>query len=244
MKNRLLAAIALAIPMTAQADVIGVTAGASSWQQEWDGQVQSGSDSIDLQNDFGYDDDSGNVLFVALEHPLPVLPNIRLQNTGVEISATNDISRDINFEGTTYTASETVNSETDLSHTDVTFYYELLDNWVSLDLGMTARIFDGSVTVNGSSSGSTEFDVDFTLPMLFAAARFDLPLSGLYANAELNAISVSGDSVTDTKFGLGYEIGPFGLELGYRSFDIEYEDDSEMVDVTVDGYFLGAVLDF
>ncbi len=244
MKKKLLTALALALPVTAQADIIGLTAGAYSWQQNWEGKVQSGSDSIDLEDDFGYDDDRGNSLYVAFEHPIPLLPNIRVQNTDIEISETNTLTRTVNFEGKDYSASETVDSQTDLSHTDVTLYYELLDNWISLDLGLTGRIFDGSVEVNGSSSGSADFDLDFTLPMLFASARFDLPLTGLYALGEANAIGYSGDTITDMSVALGYEIAVVGVELGYRSFDIDYEDDDEIVDISVDGYFLGVKVDF
>ena len=34
----------------------------------------------------------------------------------------------------------------DLTHTDATFYYELLDNVVDLDLGLLRRLFDGEAS--------------------------------------------------------------------------------------------------
>ena len=43
--------------------------------------------------------------------------------------------------------------------------------------------------------------------------------------------------------GLGYEFGVVGLELGYRNFDVDLEDDGEEAKVTVDGYFFGVVID-
>ena len=42
---------------------------------------------------------------------------------------------------------------------------------------------------------------------------------------------------------LGYEYGVVGIELGYRNFDVQLEDDNEEANVTVDGYFLGVVID-
>ena len=173
-----------------QADIIGASAGAYYWKQSWDGDVQSGPDSIDTKKDLGYDEDNGNSIYVALEHPVPVLPNIRLQRTDIEISESNQLSRNFTFEGDTYTVADTVDSTTDLTHTDATFYYELLDNWVNLDLGLTVRMFDGEVRL-ATTGREGSIELDAPVPMLYANARFNLPLTGLYAQAVGNVISVS-----------------------------------------------------
>lgn len=247
MKKRLLTALALALPITAQADVIGLTAGAYSWQQNWEGDVQSeqlGSNKVDLEDDLGYDDERNNSFFIAFEHPVPVLPNIRLQHTELEIDETNTLSRTITYEGNTYPVNTTVDSKTDLTHTDATFYYEILDNIVSLDLGLTARYFDGEVRIAGSGQSASS-DLQGAVPLVFVGARADLPLTGLYAIGELQAMSYDGNSLRDLSVGVGYEIMLVGLELGYRNFDVDLEgDDDEEANLTVDGYFLGVKVDF
>lgn len=246
MNKKLLGALALALPFSASADIIGLTAGAYTWNQGWDGHIQSeqaGSLEIDLEDDLGYDDERGNSFFVAFEHPIPLLPNIRLARTSLDISETNQLNRTIQYEGQTYNASTQVSSEIDLSHTDATLYYEILDNIVSIDIGLTARKFDGEAKISDSSK-SANSDIKGTIPMLFASVRADLPLTGLYAAAEVNALGAGGNSITDVKAAIGYEIGIVAVELGLRNFSIDVEgDDDEEFNLTVDGGFLGFVID-
>ncbi len=247
-KALLTGAIALALPLGAAADTLGFYVGANSWQQDFEGSVLSSNsetfNTVDLQDDLGYDDETATSFYVALEHPIPIIPNLRLAQTEVEIREDTTFNRNIEFDGVTYGVSEPITSVSDLSHTDLTLYYEVLDNWVSLDLGLTARIFSEGFEVS-SMSESSEFELDETLPMIYAAVKFELPLTGLYIGAQGNGISYSGDSVMDYSINLGYEtsIG-LGIEAGYRSFEIEYEDDNEKADITIDGSYIGLFYHF
>ncbi|MEX1670282.1 TIGR04219 family outer membrane beta-barrel protein [Zhongshania guokunii] len=244
MQKRLiaLAILAASVSVSSQADIIGATAGAYMWKQSWEGDVKAGSQSIDMNDDLGYDDETGKSFYVALEHPVPVLPNIRLQHTSLDISETSQLSRTFTFDGDTYTNADSVNSTTDLSHTDGTLYYEILDNWVNLDVGLTVRMFDGEVRLAATGRDSS-IDIDAPIPMAYVNARFELPLTGLYASGLGNVIAYGDNKVTDMTLALGYELGVLGLEIGYRNFDVQLEDDNEETNVTVDGYFIGLVLD-
>jgi outer membrane protein len=237
-----LAILAASASVSSQADIVGATAGAYMWKQSWDGDVKAGSDSIDMNDDLGYDDETGKSFYVALEHPVPVLPNIRLQSTDLDISEKGTLTKPYTFDGKVYTVGEEVQSTTDLSHIDGTFYYEILDNWVNLDVGLTVRMFDGEVSIKGAS-GEGAIEIDAPIPMAYVNARFELPLTGLYASALGNVIAYGDNKVTDMTLALGYELGILGLELGYRNFDVQLEDDNEEANVTVDGYFLGLVID-
>lgn len=239
---------ALILPTAATADTLGFRIGANLWQQELSGDVKSGNlgTNIDIENDLGYKDSEDNANFyIAFEHPLPFIPNVRLARTELELSGENNTS--VVFDGTTYTGN--LKSTTDLSHTDATLYYEILDNWVSLDIGITARMFDEGFTLTGTTAGGTQtstINVDATIPMLYAAVKFELPLTGLYILAEGNAISYDGDGLYDYKAGLGYETSlGFGVEAGFRSFAIKYEDSSdESIDLTIDGMYAGLFYHF
>lgn len=237
-----LAILAASASVSSQADIIGATAGAYMWKQSWDGDVKAGSDSIDMNDDLGYDDETGKSFYVALEHPVPILPNIRLQSTDLDISEKGTLTKDYSFDGKNYSQSEDVDSTTDLSHIDGTFYYEILDNWVNLDIGLTVRMFDGEVRIK-SSSDEGSIEIDAPLPMAYVNARFELPLTGFYASGLGNVIAYGDNKVTDMTVALGYEYGVVGIELGYRNFDVQLEDDNEEANVTVDGYFLGVVID-
>ncbi len=248
MNKKLLGALALLLPFSASADIIGVTAGVYNWNQGFSGDLRAdkaGDDKIDLEDDLNFDDDNANVFFVALEHPVPLIPNIRLASTGIDLKETGTVSRTFQYEGKTYTQGSQVKSEVDLSHIDATLYYEILDNFVSLDVGITARKFDGEAKISDSTQSASS-DIDGVLPLLFASARVSLPfLPGLYAAGEVHGIGYGGNSLIDTKVNLGYEIfGIVGLELGFRSFALDLEgDDDEEFNMTVDGGFLGVVID-
>ena len=246
-RNHLLIAATALLPFTASADAVGLRIGAYAWQQEFEGTVQDGPTEIDINSTLGLDDETNNVFYVALEHPIPVLPNIALSHTEMEVSARNRLNENFVFDDQVFIVTDTVTTNADLSHTDLTLYYEVLDNWVSLDLGLTVRAFDSSIDIK-SSSGDAELDIDGALPMLYAAVKFDLPLTGLYVGASGSGISYEDSSITDYMLNIGYETTfGLGVEAGLRSFDINYEDeddDTEQADLTVDGSYVSLFYHF
>ena len=234
------------LPTTASADFIGVTVGGYSWQQEYSGSVQSGLTSIDLEDQLALDDDNGNVVYVAFEHPIPGIPNVRLQHTEMEISETSTLTTNIDFNGTSYTATTTLDTQSDFSHTDLTGYYEILDNWISVDIGLTMRYVDGDIQLTDVATSSTSSEsFEAVLPMLYVATKFELPLTGFYLAAEANGTSIGDADLIDYRVSAGYESSlGFGAELGIRSFDLDYEDGSERADFEVEGAYVGVFYHF
>ena len=139
-----------------------------------------------------------------------------------------------------------VSSRLDLTHNDATLYYEILDNWVNLDVGITARFFDEGFNVRELSTlEAGEIDVDHVVPMFYGHARFDLPFSGLTVGVEGNYISYDDDTLYDTKLNIGYTFAfGLGIEAGYRIMDFEYDDGDDDVDATIDGIYGGLYWDF
>lgn len=239
-----LAMAGMMMPALAQADtILGWRMGANVWQQQYEGDVQSGPSKIDLEDDLGYDDETGYNLYVALEHPVPLLPNVMLQRTEIDADARGDVDGFI-FDGVIYSGE--VRSSLDLTHTDATLYYELLDNWVNLDLGITGRVFDNGVDITDVSTGTTgTLDIDYVIPLLYAHLRFDMPFTGLSLGVEGNGVSYDDDTLYDVKVNLAYEFAfGLGIEAGYRAFDLDYEDDDDFADVTIDGAYAGFSWDF
>lgn len=238
LKQLLLAGSALALISTAHADVVGIRLGTYQWQQDYDGDIRSGGDRVDLHEDLGIDNDDGNVVYFAVEHPLPLVPNLLLQRTNLAVRNTEQVRRNFTFDSNVYTANESVSADVDLSHTDATFYYELLDNVVSLDAGLTLRWFDEGIELHSASGLRGQVDIDAVLPMVYLAGRMNLPFTGLYVGAEANGIAYRDASLFDARISIGYEtrIG-LGVELGYRTFDLDYDDDDDEANLTVDGAY-------
>ena len=237
-------ALAMAAGSLCQADVLGFRVSAYSWQQDASGQVRADGNDVDLRHDLDLDDESNQDIELLLEHPIPLLPNVRLAHTRLELSGSNVLNRDIEFDHITFSDGAAVSSDLDLTHSDATFYYELLDNWLSLDAGVTIRHFSGDVELRTSGAGASE-DYASTLPLLYVAARAELPLTGLYVGASGNGISYSDSTLVDYRAHIGYEtaIG-LGAELGLRRFSLDYDDDGDEADVEVDGAYLGLFYHF
>jgi len=242
--------------VSAQADVIGLHAGASMWTPDISGGFQSegsAASDIDVERDLGFSDTSANSFYVAIEHPVPLLPNFRLERTSLSESSSETLSRSISFEGQTYTASSKVNSKFDLSHTDYTGYYEILDGlgWLSADVGLTIRQFDGDITIKDTSGSADEsVSLDVPVPLLYGKGQFDIPMAPfpLAVGGVINYLSVGGATISDRRFyvaasaPLPIEIGG---ELGYRSFGMELDDVDDLdADLTASGWYASATLHF
>lgn len=227
----------------ASADVIGVYAGAQKWNYDIDGYVSTGSENIDFNNDLGYDDSDDNSYFVALEHPIPVLPNIKIQQNNLEASAYGTASQNYTFGSVPFVEGTNTVSHYDFSNTDYTLYYEILDNWVNLDLGITGKQFDGfmDVGIEVTTEGPIVSRVDFkgTVPMLYGKAQFDLPLTGFSVGTTMNIGQTTDDKINDYTMYFGYEGETgFGFEVGYRNFTVEFDSfDDLSSDFTFDGYY-------
>jgi len=234
----------LAASSMASADVVGVYASAQKWNYDIDGYVSSGSGNIDFNDDLGYDDNDNNSYFVALEHPVPVLPNIKIQQNHLEGNAVGTASKDITFNTRTFPEGMDIVSSYDFSNTDYTLYYEILDNWVNLDLGITGKDFDGYVLMEyppgiGSIPNNGRVNFKGIVPMLYGKAQFDLPLTGFNVGTTMNIGQTTDDKINDYTMYFGYEGETgFGFEVGYRNFTVEFDDfDDLSTDFTFDGYY-------
>ncbi|MBL6999552.1 MAG: TIGR04219 family outer membrane beta-barrel protein [Gammaproteobacteria bacterium] len=226
------------------ADFVGLNIGVTSWAPDIKGTINSTGSSnstIQLDNDLGYKDTTSTTLNIRFEHPIPLLPNVKYSGSDLNSSSTS--TTPLTFDGKSYTG--TINSTLDLSHNDIVLYYELLDNWINVDFGLDLKRFDGKVSMRDSiGTTPSNINVDETIPMLYLAARFDLPLTGLYVGANIQQLSVGDNSAEDTTVMIGYEskMG-LGLEGGYRTFTLELDDaknlntNLEYNGLFVNGYF-------
>jgi len=216
MKTRLLLATALACTASVSqaATVLGFDIGAYAWASDLKGSAQN--------TEFEGDTETNAVFFAALEHPVPFVPNVRLSRS--DISQSTDNKTDI-----------------DASHTDATLYYEVLDNWISLDLGIAARKHDGDVM-----QSSVTQTIDSTLAMGYVKAEFDIPNTGLGIGAEFYHGKGSGDEkATDANAFIHYNIAlGFNLGAGYRALDTDLDIDNDTVNLKFDGAYITAFYHF
>lgn len=230
------------------APLVDLFIGAGLWQGEVSGETGE-KDNATTLDDLGFDKNKNNMFWLNFEHAVPVIPNIRIMHTDIDTMADAVVTQPfalgtIQFEADVRTISTLV-----LSHTDATFYYEILDNWVEVDLGVSARLFDGFVEAESEVTPPTKSTLAGSLPMLYFNTQLNLPGTGWYIGAMGNVIRYRGDGFHDYSARLGYlqnSMGvDFGINLGYRDLSLDVaEFDNLYVDASVSGVYLEVLLHF
>ncbi|TVZ39516.1 outer membrane protein [Alteromonadaceae bacterium 2753L.S.0a.02] len=243
---------AVLLPGVASADtVLGVYGGIGVWTTSIDGSI--GVDDIPITTEeLGIKDENANFFYIALEHPIPVIPNIRIARATVKNTGSALVEREFTWDNITFPANAQTDTTIDLTQTDVTLYYEILDNWVSFDVGLNAKVIDGFASVLSQPEGQEaiyeEFELKGAVPMLYGMARFDLPLSGLFIGARANYVGYDNSMLSDFDVQIGYlfeSVLDVGAELGYRQFKLKLDEfDDANLDITYDGPYLNLAVHF
>jgi outer membrane protein len=235
---------------TSSADIFGIKAGASYWKYDISGtvryQTKNSANDIDVNQDLGYNNGSAGVYYLIIEHPLPLLPDARLRYTDIDENANGRLSKTVVYGNTTFFADEAVSSQVQLKQTDITLYYELLDNVVSLDLGLTGKYIDSKASITGETSGMQNASVSGWVPLAYLGAGFDLPLTGLGVSADGSYAKYQGSSFYDYSLRATYTTPwRLGLDVGYRKIKLNLDDfDNSFADVEFHGPYAGAYLHF
>lgn len=244
MKKMTLAALALAAtPLAQAAPLVDVYAGGYAWHPDTTGTIASGAGDIDMHDDLGYDKSDQSVIYLGVEHPIPLLPNVRVSYSDLSDDGSHTVVSPIKFDGKTFTGD--TRSSYDIKMLDGTFYWSPLNNWIQLDLGVTVRQLDADFKIRGAGQEARE-SVNKTFPLGHVAAEVDLPFTGTYVGGEVNAIGYDGSNLTDYDAHLGWRSDfLLGVELGYRRMKIKLDDvggvDSNL---KIGGPYLAATLNF
>ena len=252
--------IALAVTLASilsanvQADALGIYLGGQLWDNQASGTLGDGSPQVD----FNLVDEKQNSFFIAFEHPLPIIPNLRIASTSLETSGVTTLTADFEFEDETFSKDAIVNADFNVSYVDYTLYYELFDNDIlSFDFGLTGRDFDGDVTLaaqvttdSGMVTQSESIAVTDIVPMLYVATNVGLPLTGLNLYAQGNFLSFDDHTLYDYEVGVSYELidnlaVDVNINAGYRAVKLELEDLNDLyTNIEFDGVFIGTTIHF
>lgn len=238
---------------SAQADIVRVEMGAGAWQNELSGTITSGTPAV--TEDFSalnYDKETKGYAWVYIKHPVPVLPNLRLEYAAVDFAGTS--TQSFEYQGTTYSAN--AKSDLTLDQFDIIMYYNILDNtaWMTLDLGLDVKVVQAEFNAAQSTGlNAVQEKETLPLPMGYARARVEIPGTDIGLEGNVKYTAYKDSKVMDYAIKADYtlvDILPVdvGLEVGYRfqQFDIDGTDFSidTSLDVEIDGVFAGATVKF
>jgi outer membrane protein len=243
--KKIVASVLILASGSAWADFVGVRASGGVFDYSVSGTIRDSavtSDTIDLKNDMGLKDKKESSGFLYIEHPIPIIPNIRLGTTSLKLEGTGSLNA--TFNGVPFTTTTTTNL--DLSHTDVGLYYEVIDTAFDLDLGVNFKMFKGNAYLTDGTNTTTQ-KIDATVPMFYGSVNIPIPITGFSIGADMSALSVNKSKISDLLIRVRYQTDyHFGVELGTRSMELKLEntDDQLYADIKIKGPYLNLFLYF
>lgn len=247
MKKSILSIVAASALFTsaANADFLGVEVGGATWMPEMTGDFKYGGSTMDLEDDLGYgDDESSTYYWLSFEHPVPVIPNVKIIQTNLEMDS-NVVSSSVTFNSTSY--STNAPAEMTLNQTDYILYYELSEGliipFVHLDAGIAIKNLEGELTISSDTK-------DFSVPVPMGYGKIKLSTSALPffpfdLEYETLRLSIGDNSFEDTKFGLVYNVElaagfDVGAVAGVRKESLEIDESGVTANIDIEGYYFGA----
>lgn len=274
-KAIIVAGIASMLTASVQADtLLGLYLGGHVWDTKTTGSIGEKNSVLGevISQDFTFDDQTQGSFYIALEHPIPLIPNIKISSIVLDTDGQTNITEDnFSFGDISYPFSAAVDTVFDVSYIDYTFYYEIFDNdLLSFDIGFTARDIDGTLSVSGDigevvgieeiaeiadAIGVSEITVakeNFSaiIPMLYGSVIIGLPYTGFNVFAQGNYTGYDDSSIYDFQVGVSYAIldnlaVDLNVELGYKVIKMNVEDiDDIYADMEFKGIFAGATVHF
>ncbi len=212
----------------AQADFIGLKGDISYWNIDGTSQIKHKTSSMSnktgvdgllldpyagINSEFDLDRKGTVQASIAFEHPIPVIPNVKLKYTQLDTETESNNALE-----------ELSKTEINLDHTDFILYYEILDNIVKADIGVGVTRLNGTV-----KQFSQNTDIDEYSPIIYAEAGAKLPFTGFSAKAEATYTNVNDVKITDAQAEFQYDFVKsialdLGAKVGYRVLNIELND--------------------
>lgn len=250
-KNAILMSMGMMLSTPVFADTIGLYIGGHVWDNSASGTYGESTGQVHA----GLKDQTQNSFFVAIEHPFPLIPNIKIASTDLDTNGSTSLIKDFEFGGENYAMGSDISTKFDVSYVDYTMYYELFDNGLfSFDLGVTARDFESDIYVTSleevDEPASSKLSSSEIVPMVYVSTNVGLPLTGFNVYAQGNLLSLDDSTMYDYEVGVSYELIDnlaidVNLTVGYRAVKLDVEDiDDLYTDLDFDGVYAGAVVHF
>jgi outer membrane protein len=210
------------------------------------------ADRIDVKNDVRLGDETKLWAKFKLEHPIPLIPNIKLAYMPMKFDGSRVLTRDINWGGRTYQANADLNLSVKLDRVDTTLYYNfpfiktVTAGKLDVEFGLNVRtiMFDAKLSgrerVTGQSISESKA-ITLPIPMGHLAAEIR-PISLMSLVGELNYIGYKNNAYYDYVAGLRLNspmrtpLKPF-VEVGYRHEKLKIDEQGVKADLNIKGLY-------
>jgi outer membrane protein len=237
------------IASSVMADFTRVEMGAGAWMQTPKGDASYTDGGADGSYTSSEKDSTETYVWALIKHPVPILPNLRLEYVSIEDSGVaSGTFKDFDIGAATTTLSY------DMKQYDIIPYYNILDNtaWITLDMGLDIKIVDASYTAAPSAPFTGYSDsVTFAVPLLYARTRVEIPATNIGLEADVKYVTTGDSTVYDVRAKVDYTLDFIpvvqpALEVGYRvqKIDIDESGVDAKLDIDFSGIYAGLMLRF
>jgi len=248
--KKLLLGLAIAGSL-ASADFIGASVGVGMWQENISGYVKTGDNINYLNNkaaetdgntktgNLGLEDKKQPYVWAKIIHPIPIIPNVKLQYTKYQTSGDGVATANLKIFGQSLDVNDRVHTDLTIDSYDATFFYEFKPVIVDIEAGVGVNVLKGSATVISKTTNKTASS-SFTAPLPYLYARAEsTPVFGLSIEAQAKYLKVSIGHYYDyqgaVKYHLPLPILDISLALGYKLQDIYGEDGDNSTEMKFKG---------
>jgi len=215
--------------------------------------VSNIADRIDVKNDARVGDETKPRAKLKLEHPIPVIPNIKLAYMPMKFDGSGNVGRTINWGNFTYDLSAGFNLSAKLDRVDTTLYYNFpfiktaTAGKLDVEFGLNVRTImfdgklDGTTTAPGNPRVSESKSITLPVPMGHLAAEIR-PISLVSLVGEVNYIGYKNNAYYDYVAGLRLNppvrtpLKPF-VEVGYRHEKLKIDEQDVKTDLNIKGLY-------
>ncbi len=249
-------AVVATLSTALSADFARVEMGAGVWSQTPSGYAErtDGDGTLNLNGKYTSAEESSSEIYawLLIKHPIPILPNIRLEY----VTLTDEGTTKGSIDGVPLPLGGAPTSF-DVTQFDIVPYYNILDNtfWTTIDLGLDIKVIQTDTAVGAVSSfGVTLYDgytsSDTTVvPLLYVRTRVEIPVTNIGFEADVKAISDGTNTMYDIRAKVDYTLDFIpvvqpALEVGYRVQQLTVDDGDTQVDLNYSGIYAGLMLRF
>ncbi len=243
MKSSILIAILLIFTQFCLAeDPYAVTVQSEFWHAKPYGSFADINHSVSL-SDIGINAEGQTSAELKIEHPLDYIPQFRMSVYNFEYTNETQLEKNLTFQNLLFSANESLVTEVDLSHVEISSYYTYQQNTSSIYLGVSAKTINGELLLK-SKDHEVYKVIDKTLPLITIASSVDLIRPNLQFQFHFTGISMDRDKSSDIKANISYQHqNRLNIIVGYRHFNLSLkEKQAFLLNTSAQGPFIGAYL--
>ncbi len=209
----------------------------------------SDNDKIDVKNDAHIGDKTKPWAKFKFEHPIPIIPNIKLAYMPMKFDGSGVLTRNIKWGNYEYNAD--YNLSVKLDRVDTTLYYYLpfintaTAGKLDVELGLNVRtiMFDGKLNGTNTTGQKVSESKSITLPIPMGHLAAEIkPINQVSLLGEFNYISYNKNTYYDYTVGLRLNshelistpLKPF-IEVGYRYEKLKLDEKDVKTDLKIKG---------